>query len=98
MHIIIHVPDVIEPYGRFLKDFLEVMVRKLVKNAHKKTPTIKTLPEIMSLLQQEIVEFEEQVNEDKFNENSLVELADQANFSFLAYVALRMQGVEHGPK
>jgi hypothetical protein len=52
----------------------------------------------MDLLVEEIVEFENQLEEDKFNENSLVELMDQANFSFLAYVALRRQGVKHEPE
>ena len=65
------------------------------KNSHKETPTVASLETIMDLLVEEISEFEEQVAKDKFDENSLIELMDQANFSFLAYVALRMQGVEH---
>jgi hypothetical protein len=71
------------------------MIAKLDKNSWKQTPTVNSLPEIMDLLREEIFEFENQMADDKFNENSLIELMDQANFSFLAYVALRLQGVQH---
>ena len=93
--IIITLPESLTKFRRFLIPFIAGMITKLEKNNHKDTPTVETLPRIMDLLRQEIVEFEEQIAEDKFNNNSLVELMDQANFSFLAYVALRMQGVEH---
>jgi hypothetical protein len=72
------------------------MIKKLDKNSWKSTPTVESLPRIMDLLIEEIIEFEDQIILDKFDENSLIELMDQANFSFLAYVALRLQGVEHG--
>jgi len=71
---------------------------KLDKNSWKETPTKQTLHAIMDLLVEEIIEFEKQIAEDRFNENSLIELADQANFSFLAYVALRLEGVQHEDK
>jgi hypothetical protein len=96
VNIIIQVPESIDKYRPMLLDFFNMMLMKLDKNSHKDTPTMETLPKIMDLLLDEIIEFEEQIGKDKFNENSLVELADQANFSFLAYVALRTQGVEHG--
>jgi hypothetical protein len=76
-------------------DFFDGMMKKLDKNSHKDTPTKETLPKIMDLLREEIKEFEEQLYKDRFDENSLIELMDQANFSFLAYVALRMEGVKH---
>jgi hypothetical protein len=91
----IDVPESINNYGLLLSDFVKTMVHKLDKNSHKDTPTKESLPKIMDLLADEIHEFETQVDADKFNENSLIELADQANFSFLAYIALRMQGVKH---
>src|SRR5262245_52967896 len=94
----ITLPKSVEKYGVFLADFIDGMLVKLDKNSHKETPTLKTLPEIMELLRKEIIEFEEQLNANKFDENSLIELMDQANFSFLAYVALRIQGVQHGSK
>jgi AICAR transformylase/IMP cyclohydrolase PurH len=96
--VFIQVPDSIAQYREHLHEFFMGMILKLDKNSHKETPTKETIPKIMDLLRMEIAEFEEQMDKDKFDENSLIELMDQANFSFLAYVALRMQGVEHGPK
>ncbi len=93
--ITVGVPNELDKYAAPLQQFVEGMVMKLYKNRHKETPTRASLREIMDLLVEEILEFEQQVEDDKFNENSLVELMDQANFSFLAYVALRLQGVEH---
>jgi hypothetical protein len=93
--IIITVPASIEKYTDHLANFIDGMLRKLDKNSHKNTPTLKTLPAIMDNLREEIIEFEEQLAINRFDENSLIELMDQANFSFLAYVALRLQGVEH---
>ena len=91
----VSIPNSIGNYAVLLEDFIKTMVHKLDKNSHKETPTKESLPAIMDLLVEEIFEFEQQIDADKFNENSLVELADQANFSFLAYVALRQQGVKH---
>jgi hypothetical protein len=71
------------------------MIKKLDKNSHKATPTTSDIPDIIDLMVLEIDEFETQLKEDKFNENTLVELMDAANFAFLAYIALRLQGVEH---
>jgi len=96
--IVTSIPKSIEQYQEYLRRFFEGMITKLDKNSHKSTPTVETLPKIMDLLRQEIIEFEEQLADKKFDENSLIELMDQANFSFLAYVALRLQGVEHGPE
>jgi len=93
--IVVQIPSSLRGYHSFLHDFFAGMIMKLAKNSHKDTPTKETLPKIMDLLREEIREFEEQLAEDKFNENSLIELMDQANFSFLAYVALRMEGVKH---
>jgi hypothetical protein len=94
-NIIVQVPDSLRKYHRFLQDFFDKMVYKLHKNAHKETPAKESLQKIMDLLIEEIIEFENQIAKDKFNENSLIELADQANFAFLAYVALRLEGVKH---
>jgi hypothetical protein len=69
------------------------MLLKLDANSHKDTPNKESLGNIMELLRDEIIEFENQIADNKFDINSLVELADQANFSFLAYVALRKDGV-----
>jgi len=95
MIIMLDVPNSLEPWHALLADFFHGMILKLDKNSHKDTPTKETLPKIMDLLREEIKEFEEQLYKDRFDENSLIELMDQANFSFLAYVALRMEGVKH---
>ena len=97
-NIIIQVPNSLRDYHLFLNDFFRIMIMKLDKNSWKETPTKQTLHAIMDLLVEEIIEFEKQIAEDRFNENSLIELADQANFSFLAYVALRLEGVQHEDK
>ena len=98
VNLLIAVPDSIKPWHPFLLRFFQGMMAKLDKNSWKQTPKLETLPRIMELLKEEIEEFESQLEEDRFNENSLIELMDQANFAFLAYVALRMEGVQHEPK
>ena len=87
----ITIPPSIEKYAVYLADFVDGMVKKLDKNSHKDTPTRENLQTIMDLLIEEISEFEMQVAEDRFSENSLIELMDQANFAFLAYIALRAE-------
>jgi len=94
-HIIVAIPTSLEKYSDQLLDFFDGMMKKLDKNSHKETPTLKSIPEIIENLREEIIEFEEQLVKDKFDENSLIELMDVANFAFLAYTALRLQGVEH---
>lgn len=89
--IIIRLPNSLHKWSWLIKDFVDAMVTKLDQNSHKDTPTRESLQTIMDLLIQEIIEFEKQVAEDKFNKNVLYELADQANFAFLAYVALRRE-------
>jgi hypothetical protein len=91
----LHVPPSLEKYSEHLGWFFDIMIHKLDINSHKSTPTIKSIPEIIENLREEVIEFEEQLARDKFDENTLIELADAANFAFLAYVALRFQGVEH---
>jgi len=93
--IIACIPPEIEKYTEYLGAFLDGMLVKLVKNAHKDTPTMKSIPEIIENLREEVIEFEEQLALDKFDENTLVELFDTANFALRGYVALRLQEVEH---
>ena len=88
------VPESIVSYRDFLQSFFDGMIDKLDQNSFKKTPTTKDIPGIIDDLQEEILEFEDQLARDKFDRNTLVELMDAANFAFLAYVALRIQGVE----
>lgn len=99
VHIIaLEIPESLERYPELLRDFFDGMIHKLHINAYKETPTMKSIPEIIENLREEVVEFEEQLALDKFDENTLIELMDAANFAFLAYVALRLQGVEHVEK
>ena len=95
-YITVLIPDSLGKYHNLLWQFFNGMVRKLDINSHKETPTMKSIPEIIDNLREEVVEFEEQLALDKWDENSLIELMDAANFAFLTYVALRLQGVEHG--
>lgn len=93
--IMVEVPESIEKYANLLGVFFSGMMYKLDKNSHKDTPTVASIPRIVDLLRGEIAEFEEQFFDNKDDENTLIELMDTANFAFLAYVALRLQGVNH---
>lgn len=93
--VIVNIPVEVDKYRPYLRKFFEGMVEKLRVNAHKDTPNAKSVTLMMSKLREEIEEFEEQLALNKFDPNTLIELMDQANFSFLAYVYLRMGGVEH---
>jgi hypothetical protein len=92
------IPKSIEQYTPLIQSFVDGMIIKLDKNSWKKTPTVNSIPEIIDLLGGELSEFEEQFFENKYDENVLVELMDVANYAFLAYVALRLQGLGNGPK
>ncbi len=94
-NILVQVPDSLRLHRDHLLKFFEGMIHKLDINSFKDTPTVKSIPQILDDLQQEVIEFEEQMALNKFDENTLVELMDTANFAYLAYVALRLQGVEH---
>lgn len=94
-NILLQVPDKLRQHHLHLYYFFKGMIDKLEKNAHKDTPNAKSVGLMMAKLREEIEEFEEQLADNKFDPNTLVELMDQANFSFLAYVYLRMGGVEH---
>lgn len=95
-NVIVQIPDNLRDYHSLLREFFEIMIYKLSKNAHKDTPTMETLPGIMDKLIDEVVEFEQQVWDNKHDPNSLMELADQANFAFLAFIVLRNEGVKYG--
>lgn len=81
----------VEKWSEYYKEFSDLMMEKLEKNSHKDTPTKGDLTQIMELLRGEIEEFEQQIYNDRFDRNSFLELADIANFAFIAYVAIRLQ-------
>lgn len=93
MALLINVPPSLEQYRHLLEEFFIGMIHKLNLNSHKDTPAREQIEGIISLLRREIEEFEEQLAKDKFDPNSLVELFDTANFAFLAFVAMRLDGV-----
>ena len=93
--IMIFIPRELEAHRENLAGFFDGMVRKLYRNRHKDDVTLPAIPMLMGLLQGECAEFEEQLEINKFDENSLIELMDVANFAYLAYRALRKEGVEH---
>lgn len=90
----INTPPTLAGLQAHLRDFLDMMVFKLHQNSHKETPTRDQIPDIVAGIRREIEEFEEQLAAEKNDPNSLVELADAANMAFLAFVALRNQGVK----
>jgi hypothetical protein len=94
--LLVHIPSSLDGLIEHIADFFDGMLHKLDINSHKKTPTSDDIPQIIEKLRAEVIEFEEQFQIDKFDPNSKLELADTANFAFLAYVALRLQGVQHG--
>ena len=94
-NMVITVPSSLFEYHTLLQHFFQGMIRKLDANSHKHTPTTDQISEIIDKLIDEVVEFEEQLQLNKFDSNSLVELMDTANFAFLAYVVLRNEGVKH---
>lgn len=91
--IAVDVPEDVQKYTPHLQSFVAGMVQKLHRNAHKNTPNVTQIGDIVSLLKLEVAELEEQLNEEKFNSNSMFELYDVANFAFLTYLALRLDGV-----
>lgn len=95
-NIAIAIPPSLQKFREPLKGFIEGMVFKLHANSHKDTPTRQHIVDIITLLRAEIEEFEQQLEDDKDDLNSLVELHDAANFCFLAYMALRLDGVKTG--
>lgn len=90
----INTPPTLQSYRNHLRDFVDMMVAKLHDNSHKTTPSREQIPDIIALLREELREFEEQLAENRDDLNTLVELADASNFAFLAFVALRSQGVK----
>ena len=92
--ITIHIPLSLEQYTWHLQNFFDGMVHKLHLNSHKSTPTKEQMEGIIQLLLDEVTELRQQLDEDKFNHNSLVETHDIANFAFLAFVALCNDGVK----
>lgn len=90
------IPPSLEGLSDHLQGFFDTMIKKLDKNSWKETPTIHSIPEIVGLMIEEVTEFEVQFYSDAYDENVLVELADAANFAFLAYVALRIHGFGNG--
>ena len=85
------VPNSVEAWSPFFKQFTMLMMEKLDKNSHKGNPAIKDLAGLMTLLKAEIKEFEDQIALDRFDRNATLELADIANYAFIAYVAIKLE-------
>lgn len=92
--IAVPTPPSLSVYRDSLREFFAGMMRKLDKNSHKRTPETNDIPTIIELLQEEIKEFMEQFSANKYDVNSLIELFDVSNFAFLAFHALRNEGVK----
>jgi hypothetical protein len=83
----------LDEYGTYYKEFITGMVLKLHKNSHKDTPNKTDIEGMIKLMEAEITELREQLSEDKYDTNSLMETFDVANFALLIFIALRREGV-----
>lgn len=92
-NIAVSIPPSLSKYRSHLRLFFEGMIRKLDLNSHKSTPEREDIQTILTSLRAEIEEFEEQISRTKFDPNALTELQDASNFAFLAFVAMRNDGV-----
>jgi len=92
--ISINVPSSMRVYREHLSEFIGTMMRKLDMNSHKNVPETKDIPGMVQRLKEEIEEFEEQQKFDPTAINNIMELVDASNFAFLAFVALRNNGVK----
>lgn len=89
MELTLHIPESLAQYNVDLYRFFTAMLVKLDKNSHKRTPEVEDVPRIIERMQVEVGEFEEQFAIDALDMNTLFELADVANYAFLANVAIQ---------
>lgn len=89
MDVIIRVPKDLEDYAEHIENLMTLCVAKLFVNAHKITPTVKEVEEMIRRLREELTELEDQLAENRFKGNALLEIADVVNFALLAYIGLR---------
>jgi len=88
-NLVLPIPESLTIYRGHLKEFFAGMMLKLDVNSHKNTPEMDDVPEVINKLLEEVQEFRDQLLKDPSDENTLVELMDAANFSFLAYIAVK---------
>lgn len=93
-NIAVPCPPSLRAYREHLREFLSIMLRKLDMNSHKNTPTKRSVTAIVGAVLGELDEFLQQHAFDRHSENTLIELADGANLLFMAFVALRSEGVK----
>ena len=91
--MIVNVPDSLRGLEPQLAEFFDGMVFKLHVNSHKKGLEQEDIPGFISLMKEELVEFEEQMLKDATDVNVLMETFDASNFWFLIYAYLRQEGV-----
>lgn len=93
--IIVEIPEELAGLQGDLQWFVGVMVEKLYQNRHKAT-TQSTEPSTFLLkLQAELLEVHEQWLADPCHPNMTRELADAANFAFLAHCAIEAWKARH---
>ena len=88
----LNLPVQLEPLESRLREFFQGMLYKLDLNAHKKTPEIEDIPNMVMLLIIELAEFATQFRKDRDDVNTLIELFDTANFAFLMFLTMRNAG------
>lgn len=88
--MIIEIPQELRGTERHIKLFIDAMIYKLAKNAHKGKWEDSTGSQAMEQLQQEVSELEEALTDEHNVVSIILECADVANFSLiLANIAIR---------
>jgi len=97
----IDIPPSLSHHEPHLRAFFEAMVFKLHVNSYKDETAEKDVPILIDLGLKELQEFKDELvvgeggelSFDQIGPNSLIELADQANFQYLLFWFLRKRGV-----
>lgn len=87
----IHLPLECEPYAQDIRRFMDAMVYKIKKNAHKGRWQDLSVADALDLLREEVRELEEAVKDGNRIEIEL-EAADVANFALIVSAIMIERG------
>lgn len=91
-NISVPIPPSLSAYRGHIREFVSGMIRKLDMNSHKNQPDNKDIEKLLAGVLRELSEFQDQLSDDKYDPNTLIELMDAANFLFLIFVSMRNTG------
>lgn len=77
-------PEILEPFKDDLRRFIDAMVYKLAKNAHKGRWEAMDLAAALGRLRDEVTELDEAIDVKRNMVEILLEAADVANFAMIA--------------